>query len=93
MLSEVRKVGLLVTLANQYLSQIDPARRAAVLGNVGSQLCFRIGPDDAAIMAARFGLALPEVSGLQTLPNHHFMASIMIDGTPSPAFSGRTLRL
>lgn len=93
MLSEVRKVALVVTLANQYLAQIDPARRAAVLGNVGSHLCFRIGPDDAAIMAARFDLARPEVSGLQTLPNHHFMASIMIDGTPSRAFSGRTLRL
>ena len=92
MLSEVRKVGLCVTLANQYLAQLDPLRQAAVLGNVGSQLCFRVGPDDAGIMAARFGLAPHEVSGLQTLPNHHFIASIMIDGTPSPAFSGQVIK-
>lgn len=92
MLSEVRKVGLAVTLVNQYLSQLDFDRRAAVLGNVGSQLCFRVGPDDAAIMGARFALAPHEVQGLQSLPNHHFIASLMIDGTPSPAFSGKVIK-
>lgn len=92
MLSEVRKTGLSVTLANQYLSQLDFARRAAVLGNVGSQICFRVGPDDAAIMAARFALERHEIPQLQALPNRQFVASLMIDGTPSRAFSGEVVK-
>ena len=86
MLSEVRKVGLSVALANQYLSQLSDSVRAAVMGNVGTVIAFRTGPEDAHNLSQRFD----EISAadLQNLPNHHIYVSLMIDGEPSQPVSG-----
>jgi len=51
MLSELRKYRLSLTLASQYLSQISPDVRSAVLGNVGTLISFAIGADDAEVLA------------------------------------------
>src|SRR5436190_8958151 len=50
-LSEARKYRLNLTVANQYLDQIDPATRAAVFGNVGSMIVFQLGVQDAEALA------------------------------------------
>lgn len=47
LLSEIRKYGIALTLANQFVGQLTPAIRQAVLGNVGSLICFRVGAEDA----------------------------------------------
>src|SRR5439155_8140972 len=47
MLSELRKYGVGMVLAHQYLTQIDPAILDAILGNVGTLVVFRLGPADA----------------------------------------------
>lgn len=87
MLSEVRKVGLSVTLANQYLYQLDGDVRAAIMGNVGTIIAFRVGPEDARMLARHFE-GIDEID-LQNLPNHDLFVRMMIDGEPSRAFSGR----
>ncbi len=90
MLSEVRKVGLSVTLANQYFYQLDGDVRAAIMGNVGTIISFRVGPEDARHLSRHFE-GINEID-LQNLPNHHLFVRMMIDGEPSRAFSGNVIK-
>lgn len=87
MLSEVRKMSLSVTLANQYLYQLTDGVKASVLGNVGTLIAFRVGPEDARMLARHFE-GIGEID-LQNLPNHHLFVRMMIDGQPSRGFSGK----
>lgn len=89
LLPELRKYGVSLTLAHQYLHQLDPEVRHAVLGNAGTLISFRIGPEDASVMAAQFQPTF-EVVDLLNLPNRNFYLKLMINGAPSEAFSGRT---
>ena len=66
MLSETRKYRLNLTLAHQYLDQLDPALRAAVLGNVGTLIAFRTGAEDAVYLAREFYSALGEFQAIKT---------------------------
>lgn len=88
LLSEVRKYGLGVTLAHQYLQQADPAVHEAIFGNVGSMIAFRVGALDAPLISRQLG-HLAEAD-LVALPNHRAFARIMVDGQPTHAFSVRT---
>lgn len=90
MLSEIRKVNLSVTLANQYLYQLPKGLQAAVLGNVGTIVSFRTGPEDARLIRDIFGDRITSTD-VQQLPNHHFYTTILIDGQPSVVFSGKTI--
>jgi hypothetical protein len=90
MLSEIRKVNLSVTLANQYIHQLPKSLQTAVLGNVGSIVTFRTGPEDARLMWDIFGDRISS-SDIQELPNHHFYTRILIYGEPSVVFSGKTI--
>lgn len=90
MLSELRKYRLNLILAHQYLSQLDPAIRDAVLGNVGSIIAFRVGAADAELLAPEFA---PEITAtdLTNLPNYHIYLKMMIDGAVSKPFSAVTI--
>ena len=90
MLSELRKYGIGVILAHQYLSQLDPKIREAVLGNVGTIISFRLSALDAQYIAREFA---PDILPLDllNLPNHEVYIRLMIDGTPSKPFSAKTL--
>jgi hypothetical protein len=90
MLPELRKYGVSLTLAHQYLHQLDPDVRHAVLGNAGTLISFRVGPEDASVMAAEFQPIFDTID-LMNLPNRDFYLKLMIDGAPSKPFSARTL--
>lgn len=90
MLAELRKYRVNLILANQYLSQLDPTIRAAVLGNVGTLVVFRVGAPDASLLARELAPKFSAQDLLQ-LPNWNFYVKLMIDGEPSRAFSGETL--
>jgi type IV secretory pathway TraG/TraD family ATPase VirD4 len=92
MLSELRKYGLGLALAHQHLHQLEPDVRHAVLGNTGTLISFRVGPEDATTLAQEFQ-PIFGVEDLFNLPNRHFCLKFMIDGTPSRLFSARTPRL
>ncbi len=51
MFSELRKFKVGMTMAYQYMAQLDPDIKSAVLGNVGTIISFRIGTEDAMVMA------------------------------------------
>lgn len=90
MLSELRKYRLNLILAHQYLAQLDERLLAAILGNVGTIISFRIGPSDSEIIAQEFA---PEFSATDpvNLPNYHIYLKLMIDGRVSSPFSAATL--
>lgn len=90
MLSELRKFSLGTVLANQYLFQLDPAIREAVLGNAGTLISFRLGAKDAAFIAKESEPEFNRVDLLK-LPNYHIYIKLMIDGTPTKAFSATTI--
>ena len=90
MLPELRKYQVALVLANQYLGQLDEEVRKSVLGSVGTLVAFRIGPEDAAVLGRELQPTF-EVLDLLNLPNRRFYAKLMIDGTPSKPFSGRTI--
>jgi len=90
MMSELRKYGVGLTLANQYLNQLEPDLRHAVLGNVGTLISFRVGPEDALVLEREFQPTFG-VEDLLNLANRDLYLKLMIDGTPSKPFSARTL--
>ena len=89
MMSELRKYGVGLTLAHQHLHQLEPDIRHAVLGNAATLISFRVGPEDAGVMAREFQPKF-EVEDIINLPNRDIYLKLMIDGTPSPPFSART---
>jgi type IV secretory pathway TraG/TraD family ATPase VirD4 len=90
MLSEMRKYRLGFTVAHQYLHQLEPDVRHAVLGNAGTMISFRVGAEDSPYLAREFHEVFEEIDLLQ-LPNHRIYLKLMIDGTPSMPFSAVTL--
>jgi type IV secretory pathway TraG/TraD family ATPase VirD4 len=90
MLSELRKYRVGFTIAHQYLHQLEPEIRHAVLGNTGSIISFRIGAEDAPYLVREFHERFEAIDFLQ-LPNYRIYLKLMIDGTPSTPFSATTL--
>ena len=63
LLSEARKFKTHFCLANQYLDQVSPSIRAAVLGNAGTLIAFRVSSNDAELLAPEFHpLPAPELA-------------------------------
>ena len=90
MLAEARKYRLRLTLAHQNLAQVSAELRAAVLGNVGTTMSFRVGPGDAAALASGMG-DTGLSGGLASLPNFHVLLRSNIDGKSFSPFVLRTL--
>lgn len=54
LLSEARKFNVSLVLATQHLAGLNDRTRAALLGNAGTLICYRVGSDDAAALAPEF---------------------------------------
>lgn len=91
-LSEARKYGLNLTVANQYISQMTDTVRGAVFGNVGTMISFRVSAEDAQVLAQQFQPQF-EPGDLLQMHNRHFIINMVINGEKSPAFSATTLTL
>ncbi len=89
-LSESRKYRLNLTIANQFLGQLDQKIRKTVFGNVGSLISFRVGGEDASILASEFNPRFSE-RDIINLGVREFCLKMSIDGELQDAFSGRTL--
>ncbi len=91
-LSEARKYGLNLTVANQYISQMSDTVRDAVFGNVGSMISFRVSADDAPFLVKQFEPQF-EATDLLQMHNRNFIINMVIGGEKTPAFSATTLAL
>jgi hypothetical protein len=65
--------------------------RHAVLGNAGTLISFRLGPEDASVISREL-MPTFDVLDLLNLPNDAFYVRLMMDGTPSRPLSGHTAR-
>lgn len=84
-LSEARKYKLGMTLAHQYIQQIDEKIRDAVFGNVGSMAVFRVGPEDAQYLENQFAPTFTK-NDLLYIPNRHAYVRLLANGTPTKPF-------
>ncbi len=89
-LSEARKYKLNLTIAHQYVEQMPEEVRAAVFGNVGTMIIFRVGSFDAEIFEKEFS---PEFTAedIVNLGFAQIYLRLMIDGIGSKPFSATTL--
>ncbi len=68
MLSEIRKFGVALTMAQQFLDQNkDEEVRKALLGNAGTLAVFRVAPADARILSEALDPDIVNASELTTL--------------------------
>ena len=85
-LSEARKYKLNLTIAHQYIEQMTDEVRAAVFGNVGTMITFRVGAHDGSVFEKEFA---PEFTAedLVNLQQYQMYLKLMIDGVTSRPFS------
>jgi len=89
-LSEARKYRLALTVAHQYIEQLTEEVRAAVIGNAGTILAFRIGGTDASFLEQEFSpVFTPE--DLVNLTKYTIYLKLMVDGVATAPFSATTL--
>lgn len=89
-LSEARKYKLNLTIAHQYIEQMSEEVRAAVFGNVGTMIVFRVGAYDAEVLEKEFA---PQFTAedIVNLGQFQLYLRLMIDGVGSQPFSARNL--
>src|SRR5690606_38283705 len=78
-LSEARKYKLGLTVAHQYIAQLDERIRNAVFGNVGSIAAFRVGSDDAEFLERQVTPVFSS-SVLMNIENHNAYVRILANG-------------
>ncbi len=89
-LSEARKYKLNLTIAHQYIEQMIDEVKAAVFGNVGTTIAFRVGPFDAEVLETIFSPSFTRTD-LVNLGFAQIYLTLMIDGVGSSPFSATTL--
>lgn len=89
-LSEARKYKLNLTIAHQYVEQMSEEVRAAVFGNVGTMVTFRVGATDAEAFEKEFA---PQFTAedIVNLDKYQLYLRLMIDGVGSAPFSATSL--
>lgn len=88
-LSEARKYKLNLTIAHQFIKQLQENIRDAVFGNVGSMAAFRIGAEDAETVAKQFAPVFNE-NDLINIDNYNFYLRLLISGQTTRSFNVQT---
>jgi energy-coupling factor transporter ATP-binding protein EcfA2 len=89
-LSEARKYKLNLTIAHQYIEQMEEEVAAAVFGNVGTMIVFRVGATDAEYLEKEFAPQFT-IEDIVNLGFAQIYLKLMIDGISSQPFSATTL--
>jgi hypothetical protein len=90
MFSEAGKFGLRLVVANQYLKQLEGATLEAVMGNVGTTIMFRVGPNDAGALAP-FVAPVHTKEDLINLDRFQAIVKMQAIGKTMPAFNMSTV--
>ena len=85
-LSEARKYHLNLTVANQFIGQMDEEVKNAVFGNVGTLISFRVGVTDASYLQREYQPVFSE-SDLINVERFHAYMKTIVDNEPVPPFS------
>lgn len=92
MFAELRKFKVNFVIAHQYLHQLTPNIKNAVLGNIGTIICFTLGQADAKYMAQEFNPVFETVD-FTNLEHYHIYLKLLINGKTSTAFSAKTVTI
>ena len=90
-LSEARKYRLNLTIAHQFIAQLEEKIRDSVFGNVGSMIVFRVGAQDAEFLVKQFEPVFSQAD-LMNIDNFNAYAKILINNQTSKPFNIRTLK-
>lgn len=85
-LSEARKYHLGLTVANQFIGQMDEEVKNAVFGNVGTIICFRVGVADANFIQREFQPFFNE-SDIINVERFHAYMKTLVNNEPVNPFS------
>jgi hypothetical protein len=89
-LSEARKYKLGLSIAHQFIAQLDDKIKDAVFGNVGSICSFRVGVDDAEYLKNQFEPVFT-ANDLMNIDNRNAYLKMLVDGRPEKPFNIETL--
>ncbi|MDP3955141.1 MAG: type IV secretion system DNA-binding domain-containing protein [bacterium] len=90
-LSEARKYKLNLTVANQFIGQVEEEIKNAVFGNVGTIVSFNIGVTDANFLAHWFAPVFNE-SDLINIERYNVYIKTIVNNEPVPPFSMNLIR-
>jgi len=85
-LSEARKYRLNLTVANQFIGQMDEEVKNAIFGNVGTLTSFRVGVTDANYLQHEFQPVFSEAD-LINVDRYNAYIKTVVSGEPVPPFS------
>lgn len=88
-LSEARKYKLSMTIAHQFIKQIDEKIRDAVFGNVGSMAVFRVGEEDGEFFGKQFAPTFKTLDFVN-IENYNAYVRILAGGVPQKPFNVKT---
>lgn len=88
-LSEARKYKLSLTVAHQFIAQLDEKIKDSVFGNVGSIAAFRVGAEDAEFLEKQFAPVF-SAKDLMNLDNHNAYVKMLSGGRTTKPFSIET---
>jgi hypothetical protein len=91
-LSEARKYKLSLTIAHQFLKQVDEKIRDAVFGNVGSMAIFRVGQEDGEFFEKQYAPVF-KAGDFTSIENRNAYAKILAAGVPQKPFNMKTIPL
>jgi len=89
-LSEARKYKLGLSIAHQFIAQLDDKIKDSVFGNVGSICSFRVGADDAEYLKNQFEPVFT-ANDLMNIDNRNAYLKMLVNGRPVKPFSIETL--
>lgn len=90
-LSEARKYRLSLTIAHQFIAQLDEDIRDAVIGNVGTKIAMRIGTTDAEFLEKQFAPVF-NAHDLENLPNYNAILALLVNGIPARPFTVESVK-
>ena len=90
-LSEARKYGLGLCVANQFIGQVEEEVKNAVFGNVGTLISYRVGVTDANYLQHEFTPTFGE-DDLLNVERYHAYVKTIVNNEPVPPFSMDTTK-
>jgi len=85
-LSEARKYRLGLTIAHQFIGQLDEKIKNAVFGNVGSMAVYRVGSEDAEFLEKQFAPVFTQTD-ITNLDNYNAYLRLLSNGRPVKPFN------
>ena len=89
-LSEARKYKLSLSVAHQFIAQLEEDIRDSVFGNVGSIAAFRVGAEDAEYLEKQFSPVFT-AKDIMSIDNRNAYIKMLANGRPIKPFNVETL--